>query len=110
MSNFLNYVDLIGTNPEKVFKAELFESDKMLVGINCFTPDQTQDVHIHSDQDKFYFVIKGSGEFIVGNDVQQAGSGCVVWAESGVPHGVKNTSDQLLVLLVGIAPAPQKKK
>ncbi|HAJ06086.1 MAG TPA: cupin domain-containing protein, partial [Chloroflexi bacterium] len=33
-----------------------------------------------------------------------------VWAESGVPHGVKNTSDQLLVLLVGIAPAPQKKK
>ena len=108
MTNFLDYRDLVGTNPDKVFKSNLFQSDKILVGLNCLTPGQTQHIHTHADQDKFYYVIEGDGEFVVGNEVQQAGAGCTIWAAAGVEHGVTNTSDQLLVLLVGIAPAPQK--
>ena len=109
MTNFLDYRDLVGTNPDKVFKSNLFQSDKILVGLNCLTPGQTQDTHTHAEQDKFYYVIEGDGEFVVGNDVQQAGPGCTIWAAAGVEHGVTNTSEKLLVLLVGIAPAPQKK-
>jgi hypothetical protein len=30
----------------------------------------------------------------------------VVWAPSGVDHGVRNDGSERLVLLVGIAPAP----
>ena len=108
MTNFLDYRDLVGTNPDKVFKSNLFKSDKILVGLNCLTPGQIQHTHTHADQDKFYYVIEGDGEFVIGNDVEQAGSGCTIWAAAGVEHGVTNTSDQLLVLLVGIAPAPQK--
>ncbi|HJO91413.1 MAG TPA: cupin domain-containing protein [Anaerolineales bacterium] len=109
MTNFLDYRDLVGTDPDRVFKSNLFQSDKILVGLNCLTPGQTQDTHTHAEQDKFYYVIQGCGEFVVGNDVQQADSGCTIWAAAGVEHGVTNTSDQLLVLLVVIAPAPQKK-
>lgn len=36
------------------------------------------------------------------------GPGLKVWAPAGVEHGVTNTRTQPLVLLVGIAPAPDK--
>ena len=51
MTNFLDYRDLVGTNPDKVFKSNLFQSDKILVGLNCLTPGQTQDTHTHAEQD-----------------------------------------------------------
>lgn len=104
-SNFLYYRDLIGTNPDKVFKSTAFESSRLLVGLNCLEPGQTQRTHTHTDQDKFYFVMEGLGKFTVGKDTQEAGIGCIVWAAAGVDHGVTNTGDQLLVLLVGFAPA-----
>jgi quercetin dioxygenase-like cupin family protein len=109
VNNFLDYRDLVGTNPEKVYKSNLFQSDKLLVGLNCLAPGQTQATHTHSEQDKFYYVVEGSGEFVVGNDIQQAGEGCTIWAASGIEHGVTNKSNRQLVLLVGIAPAPSNK-
>ncbi len=108
MTNFLDYRDLVGTNPDKMYKSILFQSDNLLVGLNCLAPGQTQDTHTHSEQDKFYYVVEGDGEFVVGQDTQQAGEGCTIWATAGVEHGVTNTSNRLLVLLVGIAPAPGK--
>jgi len=109
VTNFLDYRDLVGTNPEKVYKSNLFQSDKLLVGLNCLAPGQTQDTHMHSEQDKFYYVVEGNGEFVVGNDIQQASEGYTIWAAAGIEHGVTNTSSRLLVLLVGIAPAPGNK-
>lgn len=106
MSNFADYHDHVGTNPEKYYKTTLFRSDRLLVGLNCLEPGQTQQVHSHGDQDKFYFVLEGEGEFIVGDVVQTAGMGEVVWAPAGIEHGVTNVGDRRLVIFLGIAPAP----
>ena len=97
---------LEGASPEKYYKTTLFRSDALLVGLNCLEPGQVQHVHDHADQDKFYFVVSGSGLFTLGEETQAAEAGAVVWAPAGMGHGVRNSGTQRLVLLMGIAPAP----
>ncbi|MBW6472506.1 MAG: cupin domain-containing protein [Anaerolineaceae bacterium] len=105
---FYNYQDAVGFNPEKFYKATLTHSERLMLGLNCLEPGQVQKVHDHADQDKFYFVLEGEGFFTVGEEEKTATSGMLVWAPAGVPHGVSNQSTQQLVILMGIAPAPQK--
>ena len=104
MSNFTDYRERVGSNPDKQFKATLFQSGRLMLGLNCLEPGQSQHAHTHGDPDKFYFVAEGAGEFVVGDETRRAGQGMVIWAPAGVTHGVTNTGTERLVLLVGIAP------
>lgn len=106
MSVFEDYRVHTGSSPRKFFKATLFQSERLLLGLNCLEPGQEQHVHTHDGQDKFYFVVEGTGHFTVGDETREAGEGWTVWAPAGVPHGVANGGGRRLVLLVGIAPAP----
>jgi len=104
MTYFTDYHSHTGASPAKFFKSTLFESQHLMLGLNCLEPGQTQSVHAHDGQDKFYFVVEGEGDFSVGDEQQRAGPGMVVWAPAGVPHGVTNAGEARLVVLVGIAP------
>lgn len=106
MSNFAPYRNFVGSSPDKQYKATLFRSDALMLGLNCLSPGQAQHLHVHDGQDKFYFVVEGTGDFTVADERQQAGPGMVVWAPAGVTHGVVNPGSDRLVLLVGIAPSP----
>jgi quercetin dioxygenase-like cupin family protein len=108
MGTFADYRDHVGASPAKFFKSTLFQSERLLLGLNCLEAGQEQHVHTHAGQDKFYFVVEGTGTFTVGDEVREAGEGWTVWAPADVPHGVANTGERRLVLLVGIAPAPGK--
>jgi len=108
MTHFSDYRSHTGSSPDKFFKSTLFQSSRLLLGLNCLEPGQVQSAHAHVDQDKFYFVVEGVGEFVVGEEAGRAGPGLTIWAPAGVEHGVTNTGSQRLVLLVGIAPAPGK--
>lgn len=98
--------DHAGSRADKFYKTTLFRGDALMLGVNCLDPGQTQPAHDHADQDKFYYVIEGTGRFQVGDEFITAGEGQLVWAAAGVVHGVSNESDARLTLLVGIAPAP----
>ncbi len=98
--------DHAGVRADKFYKATLFRGDALMLGINCLEPGQTQPAHDHADQDKFYYVIAGTGRFQVGDEFVTAGEGMLVWAPAGIVHGVANEGDARLTLLVGIAPAP----
>jgi len=104
---FYDYQDAVGFNTEKFFKTTLVQSERLMLGLNCLEPGQVQKIHDHTDQDKFYFVLEGEGLFTVGEEEKTASYGMLVWAPAGVPHGVSNQSAQRLVILMGIAPAPQ---
>lgn len=95
-----------GTRPEKFYKTTLFHSDALLLGVNCLDPGQVQSPHEHDDQDKFYYVVAGTGSFWLGEERVEATEGQVVWAPAGLTHGVENNSETRLTLLVGIAPSP----
>ncbi len=106
MSNFTALLSHVGTAPEKFFKSTMFQSERLLLGLNCLDPGQAQKVHTHADQDKFYFVLEGEGEFMVGEETRRCGAGRAIWAPADVPHGVSNSGNERLVVLVGIAPGP----
>ena len=99
-----------GSGVDKFYKTTLFQADTLLLGLNCLDPGQTQKPHDHADQDKFYYVVTGSGCFWLGDKRVRASQGEVVWAPKGVVHGVKNDGTEILTLLVGIAPAPAPKE
>jgi mannose-6-phosphate isomerase-like protein (cupin superfamily) len=106
MDAFKDYRDHVPSKPGGVGKATLFQSPRMLLGLNGLEPGAEQAVHAHAGQDKFYHVLEGRGVFTVGTREREAGPGEVVWAPSGVDHGVRNGGSERLVLLVGMAPAP----
>src|SRR5262245_16313884 len=104
MSHFLNWRDFEDSNPEKFFKATLWQGEHVMIGLNCLEPNQKQPVHAHAGADKFYFVLTGVGRFSVGEEEKTVESGAVIFAPAGVPHGVTNIGDGRLSLLIGIAP------
>jgi quercetin dioxygenase-like cupin family protein len=104
MTNFTNYKAHVGSSAEKFYKATLFQSPNLMLGLNCLEPGQTQAVHDHGGQDKFYFVVEGEGEFTVGDERRTCAPGTTIWAPAGVPHGVTNAGTARLVVLMGIAP------
>ena len=106
MSTMTNYKDHTGKNPEKYYKTTIHQSEKLMIGLNCLEPGQIQTAHTHSEQDKFYYVIEGQGDFIIGKERETAHPGNIIWAPAGVEHGVTNTGNDTLVILLGIAPAP----
>ena len=105
MTNFSHFRTHVGTDPEGFFKSTVFEGTGLRLGVSCLEPGQSQPEHTHDGQDKFYYVIEGHGEFVVGEETRDAGVGMVVWAPAGSKHGVTNNTSTRLVLLVGMAPS-----
>jgi len=91
---------------ETATKADLFAGRQLLVGLNCFEPGQSQRVHAHAGADKFYLIVSGRARMLVGGETREVGSGSVIWAPAGVPHGVVEALERT-VMLVGIAPPPR---
>ena len=92
-------------DPAKATKADLFRSQHLFVGLNCFEPGQSQKVHVHAGADKFYLVVTGKARITVGEETREVGPGTVVWAPADLPHGVAQALERT-VLLVAIAPPP----
>jgi quercetin dioxygenase-like cupin family protein len=89
----------------KATKKDLYAGTRLFVGLNCFEPGQSQQVHSHAAADKFYYVCSGRARLTVGEETQEVAPGGIVWAPAGVPHGVAEALERT-VLLVGIAPPP----
>ncbi|HEX8709047.1 MAG TPA: cupin domain-containing protein [Pyrinomonadaceae bacterium] len=104
MSYFLDWRERAGTAAAKFYKTTLWQGQHLMVGLNCLEPGQAQPPHAHQGADKFYFVLEGRGLFQIGGEEREARAGTVVIAPAGVEHGVANTSDERLSLLVSIAP------
>lgn len=98
--------DVATFSDAKFQKVNLFDSERMFCDIYCFEPGQTQALHSHADNDKIYHVIEGRGTFTVGTESRELDAGWTVLCPPGDDHGVENTSDARLVVLVFMAPHP----
>ena len=91
---------------EKMGKSTIFQSERMLVGLNAFEPGQAHHLHTHEGMDKVYHVLEGRGQFMLdGGEVERVGGRMLV-APEGVAHGIRNTGDERLVVLAILAPSP----
>ncbi len=90
----------------KMGKATLFASPHLMLGLNCFEPGQEHKLHAHPGLDKIYQVLSGEGVFVLADRELPMRAGMMLVAPEGVPHGIRNTARQRLVVLAILAPAP----
>ncbi len=91
---------------DKMGKATLFQSPRLLVGLNAFEPGQEHALHAHAGMDKVYQVLEGDGVFLLKDRELPMTAGQLLVAPEGVPHGVRNTGKGRLLVLLILAPAP----
>lgn len=92
---------------DKMGKTTLFESTRLLVGLNAFEPGQAHALHAHAGMDKVYQVVEGEGVFLLEGRALPMREGDLLVAPEGVPHGVRNTGPRRLLVLAILAPAPK---
>jgi len=92
--------------PDKMGKATLFESPRILVGLNAFEPGQAHELHSHEGMDKMYQVLEGDGVFLLEGRELPMRAGDLLIAPDGVPHGIRNNGTDRLLVLAVLAPAP----
>ena len=86
---------------DKMGKRTLFESARVLVGLNAFEPGQSHALHAHAGMDKVYHVLEGTGVFLLDGRELPMQAGDLLVAPEDVPHGVKNTgAGRLLVMAI----------
>ncbi|MEM7415290.1 MAG: cupin domain-containing protein [Gemmatimonadota bacterium] len=93
-------------NSEKMGKATIFRSDRVMIGLNAFEPGQEHRLHAHEGMDKVYHVLEGEGLFLLEDREEPMEAGVMLVAPEDVPHGIRNTSDARLIVMVVLAPAP----
>lgn len=98
--------DLAVWDPQKMGKATLYQSGRLLVGLNAFEPGQEHRLHTHAGMDKVYHVLSGNGVFLLQDREEPLEAGMMLIAPEGVPHGIRNTGSDRLLLLAVLAPSP----
>lgn len=91
---------------DKMGKSTLFESARLLVGLNAFEPGQEHALHAHAGMDKVYHVLEGSGLFLLDGRAEPMEAGTMLIAPDGVPHGIRNNGAARLLVLAILAPGP----
>jgi mannose-6-phosphate isomerase-like protein (cupin superfamily) len=91
---------------ERMGKSTLFQSDRLLVGLNAFEPGQEHKLHAHAGMDKVYHVLAGSGVFLLSGREEPMAAGMMLIAPEGVMHGIRNTGNERLLVLAILAPSP----
>ena len=93
-------------NPEKMGKATIFKSERIMAGLNSFEPGQEHALHAHDGMDKIYHVLEGSGVFVLQDREIAMDAGVMLVAPDGVPHGIRTTGAERVFVLAILAPAP----
>jgi quercetin dioxygenase-like cupin family protein len=99
--------DHIRITTERWYKGTIFQSEHMLVGVDCLAVGQSQPAHMHRGHDKMYYIQSGSGEFTIGTTVAVCTAGSIIIAPADTVHGVVNTGNEPLIMLITMAPEPK---
>jgi|1048.fasta_scaffold132334_1 quercetin dioxygenase-like cupin family protein len=99
--------DHVRLTAERWYKGTIYQSEHMLIGVDCLAAGQSQPAHMHRGHDKMYFVQSGSGEFTIGTTVTVCNAGSIIVAPADTIHAVVNTGSAPLIMLICMAPEPK---
>ena len=71
---------------------------------NVTAPGGGPPPHLHEREDEFFYVLDGSFEIRIGDDVHALGPGGVAFVPRGTVHNFRNTADTPSRILVGFTP------
>ncbi|QDU11883.1 cupin domain-containing protein [Gimesia aquarii] len=85
----------------KYFLKNLLKSEGLEMSINVLPPGKGMPfVHRHTMNDEIYFIIQGTGQFQLGNEVLDVSDGFFLRVSPEVPRCWRNHSDEPLYFLV----------
>jgi mannose-6-phosphate isomerase-like protein (cupin superfamily) len=71
---------------------------------NLTSPGGGPPPHIHTREDEFFYVLDGSFEIRIGDEVHALGPGGFAYVPRGTVHNFRNTADSPSRILVGFTP------
>jgi mannose-6-phosphate isomerase-like protein (cupin superfamily) len=71
---------------------------------NLTAPGGGPPPHIHTREDEFWYVLEGTFEIRIGDEVHKVGPGGFAYAPRGTVHSFRNMADTPSRVLVGFAP------
>ena len=71
---------------------------------NLTAPGGGPPPHVHTREDEFWYVLDGTFEVRIGDDVHAVGPGGFAYAPRGTVHNFRNTADVPSRILVGFTP------
>lgn len=89
---------------EKYQKNNLFETPLSALDVYCLLPGQSQKLHTHAGNDKYYVVWQGVATVQIGDEVRTLNPGEAALARPGVQHAIANQGETPVVALVFQAP------
>ncbi|WP_224391360.1 cupin domain-containing protein [Pseudonocardia sp. ICBG1293] len=69
---------------------ELVGSERLMVGLAWLSPGEVHLLHHHPHADEWYYVIRGSALFTIGDEVIRGTPGSALWIPTSTPHGIHN--------------------
>jgi quercetin dioxygenase-like cupin family protein len=87
-------------------KATSESTDGRLVLLeNLTAPGGGPPPHLHTREDEFFYVLDGSFEIRIGDELHALGPGGYAYVPRGTVHNFRNTADTPSRILVGFTPA-----
>jgi quercetin dioxygenase-like cupin family protein len=71
---------------------------------NLTAPGGGPPPHVHTGEDEFFYVLDGTFEIRIGDEVHTVGPGGFAYAPRGTVHNFRNTAESPSRILVGFAP------
>jgi mannose-6-phosphate isomerase-like protein (cupin superfamily) len=84
---------------EKRVRKKLFEGAQLWCEMVCYEPGQGTPLHHHPREDELFVVIEGRGVITAGDQQFEAVPGALITVPATVPHDLRNTGDERLVVV-----------
>ncbi len=78
---------------------------KLVLLENLTAPGGGPPPHVHSREDEFFFVLDGTFEIRIGDEVHAVGPGGFAYVRRGTVHNFRNTAETPSRILIGFTPA-----
>lgn len=93
----LDYQKLRKFGDEKCRRETIWSDDHGRINLLCMKPGQEITTHTHHGNHT-WIVLEGTGEFVSGKERQVIGTGKIVVVPPLVDHGIRNASQEDLVI------------
>lgn len=101
---FQKVAEAVRFSAEKYQKQSLFKTEQTALDVYCLMRGQSQKLHSHKQNDKYYVIWEGRATVQIGEEIRELGPGEAALARPGVDHAISNNGTEPVVALVFQAP------
>lgn len=95
----LNINEIKEFSKEKRIRNKLLSSEQLIAEFVCYEPGQSTPQHPHPKQDELFYVVEGSGIFIIDNQKIPVKESSLLLVPAMTKHGIEANKDSRLVVM-----------